>query len=510
MKNKKEEKLDYSLKLIVKTSLIVFVGLVLSKIFTYGYRIVVARQFGPEVYGLLALALIVLNWLTIISFLGLHEGVLRFFSFYRGKNEISKINYIFRLSLIILTITSILSTIILFAFSNFISINIFHDKNLIIFLKWFSLIIPFSVFSYLFIDILKSFEKVGWASFIENIFQNFIKLAVLVVLILVGLNFKTIIYSQVAGMIITFIVAFWICKYKLPQIFRRYRLNQSKKLKIRKELFSYSWPLLFFGILSYLFYGIDSFVIGYFKGSFEVGLYNAAVPIAALLYFASNIFIQMFFPLITKEFARKNFEIIGEMSKQVTKWIFILNLPLLILMIFFPGAILNILFGQEYMVAKDALRFLSIGAFIFSVLIISNNLLYMLGKSKLILTDIIASTILNVILNILLVPKYGINGAAFATMISYIILSLLFLLQAGYYASIIPFRRKILRIILVTIVPVILVYYSRFILPYNLSMLFLEGFLFVLLYFLLILVTGCLDKNDLMILQMLRRKFINK
>jgi O-antigen/teichoic acid export membrane protein len=309
-------------------------------------------------------------------------------------------------------------------------------------------------------------------------------------------------------MVLTFIIAFLICRYKIPQIFGKYDLKDDKKKRARKDLFSYSWPLLFFGIISSLFYWIDSFAIGYFKGAFEVGLYNAAVPIAALLYFSSNIFIQMFFPLITKEFAKKNFILIGELSKQVTKWIFIINLPILIIMILFPGAILNILFGQEYMIAKEALRFLAIGAFISSTLFISNNILSMLGKSKLILVDIIISSIFNVLLNVLLVPKYGIEGAAFSTMISYIILSLLFFLQAKYYSSIIPFRRKILRILIIAAIPAIVLYYSRSILPYNIPMLILEGLMFCFLYILLILITGCLDKNDLMIINLLKSKLV--
>ena len=62
MNKKKENLFDRSLVLLVKSSFVVFVGLFFSKICTYGYRIVVARYYGPEVYGLFALSLMVIGW----------------------------------------------------------------------------------------------------------------------------------------------------------------------------------------------------------------------------------------------------------------------------------------------------------------------------------------------------------------------------------------------------------------------------------------------------------------
>src|SRR3972149_8037459 len=104
MKKDEVEGLDKSLNLLVKTSFIVFIGLALSKILGYTYRIIIARYFGPEVYGLFSLALMVSGWFIAISTLGLSEGLLRFIPIYRGRKERNKISYLFRFSIIILTI----------------------------------------------------------------------------------------------------------------------------------------------------------------------------------------------------------------------------------------------------------------------------------------------------------------------------------------------------------------------------------------------------------------------
>ena len=141
-----EEQVNKGLKLLVKSSFIVFIGLFLSKVLTYVYRIIIARHFGPEVYGLFSLAIMVLGWFVAISSLGLADGLGRFIPLYRGKKEYNKIKYLLKISVTILFFSSIIAAVILFFSAKFISINFFHNSNLIIFLKIFSFLIPILIF----------------------------------------------------------------------------------------------------------------------------------------------------------------------------------------------------------------------------------------------------------------------------------------------------------------------------------------------------------------------------
>lgn len=508
MAEENTEEIDKNLKLIVKSSFFVFIGLAFSKIFTYIYRIVIARYYGAEVYGLFSLAIMVLGFFVAFSSFGLTEGLLRFISFYRGKKQINKIRYLCKISIIVLFFSSIISAVFLFLLSDFISINIFHNQSLTIFLKIFSLLIPLSIFSFVFLSILRAFEKISWNSFITNILENGTKLIALIFFIFVGFKINAIIFSYFFGTLSMLLASYLVCRFKIPEIFKKDHLKHELKTKITKELFSYSWPIMFFGIISVFLSWIDSFTIGYFKGIPAVGFYNAVVPIAALLYIAPTLFIQLFAPLITKEYARKKIAVIKELSQQVGKWIFVLNLPLFIIIILFPGAVINLLFGSEYILAENSLRFLSIGIFISSFFTISNNLIFTIGKSKLILIDMIIVAIMNLVLNIILVPKYGIDGAAFSTMLSSIALSLMFLFQAKYYLSIIPLRRKMFKITLLSLIPLSLLILVKQLMIANLISLILLGTFFILSYLFLIFITGCLDKNDLLILKAIKGKIV--
>ena len=72
---------------IVKGAILVFFSMVFGKLFSYLYVILVAVKLGSHEYGLLSLGMAILSFVTAFSLLGLDEGVLRFVSFYKGKND---------------------------------------------------------------------------------------------------------------------------------------------------------------------------------------------------------------------------------------------------------------------------------------------------------------------------------------------------------------------------------------------------------------------------------------
>jgi len=502
-----QEKIEHGLKLLVKSSFIVFIGLFFSKLFYYFYRVIIARHFGPEIYGTFSLAIIILTIFMTFFSLGIPEGVLRFVSLYRGKNEFKKIKYIFRVSIKYLLILSIIASIILFFSSDFFSIQVFDDLALSSLLKIFAFIIPFLTFSYLFLYFLRAFEKIFWYSFIFNILQNFTKVIFLILLIFLGAGVNSLAFSYSAGIIFMFLFSFFVCAYYFSFIFKSGQPNMRIKHSIKKDFFAYSWPIMFFGIISSFLYWIDSISLAYFRTSFEVGVYNAAFPLAALIGFIPEIFLQLFLPLITKEFSRKNLNYIRELSKQITKWIFIFNLPPFFILFLFSQSVLTILFGSEYAVAGNALKILTFGVFFSSIFFSApKNLLSMAGKSKTLLFSLIFSAVINFFLNILLVPAYGINGAAIATTISGILLGILFFTGSKYYLDIIPLRRKMFKILIISIIP-----FSIMVLLIKIPSIPLSGdvlfILFsILIYILLVLFTGCLDKNDLQIIKTIFKK----
>ena len=516
---KREDKLEKSLKLIVKTSFIVFIGIIISKILAYTYRIIIARYYGPEVYGLFTLALTITSFFLTIAAFGLSDGLLRFIPLLRARKKQDEITYLIEKTRKFYIIVGLIFTVLLFFFSEFISVNIFHNSSLAIFLKIMSINIFISLLLNIYLISLRAYEKINWYSGIFNIFQNVARLTLLVVLILLGLNSKgsVIVWSWVLASFLTLIFTYSVCRFKIKEIFKKYEKQDYSELN--REFFNYSWPLMFYSIISLFLYWVDTFSIGYYKSAVEVGFYNAAVPIALLLGMTSEIFLQLFFPLITKEYARKNYKLIEQLSKQVTKWIFIVALPIFILIFCFPGAALNILFGSNYIVAENALRILAIGTFISALFAVCNQLISMIGKSKLILFNISCSALINLILNSIFVPlpkiwfidnSKGLIGAATATVISIIIFNLLFIFQTKKYLSFIPLRRKMINSLIAALISTSLLFYLRTI--YTSNNLFVLGILFLfflLVYILLLFAFRSFDENDKNIIKSIKRRLPN-
>lgn len=453
----KADRISTSLRLIAGSSFIVLMGLVLSKILSYGYRILIARYFGVEVYGVFSLATIISSWFVTLAGLGLSEGILRYLVIYKDRSS-AKSKFILSYISIISAVSSIIGAFILFSCADLIAVTFFKDTSLAIFLKWFSLTIPFFTFAHIYLSYLRAFEKINWYSFILNIFQNVIKLSALVLLLFMGLKSSALIASYILSIVGMFLLAYIAARKISSKLVSNTRsLNANQKKSLKRQIITYSLPLVFFNLMYVIFYWIDSLSLGYYKGSFVVGLYNAALPIALLLGIVPELFMQLFLPLITGAYSRKDATLIEQLSKQVTKWIFMINLPLFILLTLFPGQIITLLFGPEFLGAAYALRILSFGSIIASIFTVWQQITYAQGKSTVFLTNMLIAAALNLILNSILIPMeqigfvsnpLGLEGAAIATLVSVICFNLLFIRGVKDYLPTLPFRRKMFNILL--------------------------------------------------------------
>jgi O-antigen/teichoic acid export membrane protein len=240
----------------------------------------------------------------------------------------------------------------------------------------------------------------------------------------------------------------------------------------------------------------------------SVGLYNAAFTVAALMGFVPELFRQLFLPLITREYSNKNFEVIKQLSKQSAKWIFMMNLPVFIILFVYPGLILNILFGAEYVSAYNALRILSVAGIFSCLTLLLTNMILMTGRSKVILSNLLVFSLLNILLNIFLVPLYGINGAAMSTTLATVGMSMALFIEVKYYTGIIPLRTKMLNILLVSIIPAAIVIFLRKFIENSPINIIFTGLFFILSYLCLLLITNSFDRNDWMILKTIKNKIL--
>ena len=195
----------------------------------------------------------------------------------------------------------------------------------------------------------------------------------------------------------------------------------------------------------------------------------------------------------------------------VTKWMLSLIFPVFLLVFLFPDQIIKILFGTEYIAGATALSILVFGFMIHAVVGPTAAILQTYGKTKIVMMTNYIGAVINFGLNLLLIPVYGVNGAAIATGFSLALLHILKFLFAYQVAKIQPFRLSYLKIIFASLIAVFVVYLlTEYVIGVSTFVLITMLFVFLTIYFFLLLLMKSFDENDLMIMRAIDQRLGTK
>src|SRR3990167_1065936 len=209
------------LRRIFSGALIILIGTFISKLLSYGYRVIVGR-IGTEQYGLLSLGLAISGSLIVISTLGLNIGVQRYVSYYKGKMDNARIKGVITSSLKILLPLSLFFGALLFALSNFVSVRFFHNEDLFLILKILAVSIPLTVIGDVFLNTIRAFQKVKYEVFTKNIGESSIKFILTFIFVYLGFG--------VVGASIAYVIAVFFT-FLLSLIFVEKKINDNKNVK---------------------------------------------------------------------------------------------------------------------------------------------------------------------------------------------------------------------------------------------------------------------------------------
>lgn len=503
MKNREErEDVSKYIKKMTWGASVVFVGRFLSKLLGYFY-ILIAARLGAENYGMLNIGLSVVSLLAIFSFLGLENAAFRYIPYFEVKKDKASIRGILFLCIKVGLILATLFTLLLSSFSRQIAVLFFHNAELTPILRIFSFtILPLSFMTF-FATIFSSFQKVDYEIGVREIGEKLFR--GLLTLLLVYLGFG-VIGASVSYLFSSFLMLL-VCLYLMQKkVFSIFKTNQKVKYH-NKELLLYSFPLLFSTLLNSSIYSISTLFLGYFRTASEVGIYNVALPTASLVVTVPFAITALFIPIMTKLFTRKKTDLIKQIYKTVNRWIFFANFPLFLIILLFPRQILRILFGQIYDGGWIALSILSFGYLLYSLSYASAAMLLVIRKTKIVFLITLVFALTNISLNIFLIPHYGFNGAAIATTFSYLVISFLSSFFTYKYTKLQPFKSSNLKIFFVAVISMLIVQIARLIFKLTALYLFiLTLFIFGVLYFVLLSLFKCFEKEDIEILQVILRR----
>ena len=231
--------------------------------------------------------------------------------------------------------------------------------------------------------------------------------------------FWFVLVSLIDQISLAFSLAFAYWRQKIGSFFGRFSVG------IAKAMLRNSWPLILSGITVMLYMRIDQIMIKEMLGEREVGLYSAAVRLSEAWYFVPAIITTSLFPAIVS--AKKTSEKLyhARLQRLYTTLVW-MAIAVVVPMTFLSDWLITLLYGEAYKDAAQVLIihiwggvFVSIGVASGSWFISENLQRHAFYRTSL-------GAIINVILNLILIPIFGLIGAAIATVIAQSMAALFF------------------------------------------------------------------------------------
>jgi len=425
---------------IAKESIISFSGIFYGSINRYLYSALLARWVGPEYLGIYSMANAIMLISEVLSKMGMETGVMRFVSRLDPERDNDKISEIIASAIKMCALFSLFFMIVLISCSSYIVSNILSEKSLMVsVLIVFAISMPFNASTLVAAAATQGYKKLKY----KSIVTQFINPTILLVSMIICYWFFSAESALMFPMLITGIVG-CIAMFQPLKYLSGIRRQQIIKTKFNYDLLKFSYPFMFVIILQTFMHWMDILMLGYFTNASTVGLYHPAARTAGLLQALLMSFISIYAPMISQFHSEKNILKMNQTYKMVSRWLLVFSIPISIMFILFPENILS-LFGKEYISSSNVLIILTIATLLQAIFGAASPTLGMSGFTRLILINTSIAFILNLGLNYTLIPLYGINGAAYATLITLTIIGCIRVAQVRIFLKMNLFSFKMLK-----------------------------------------------------------------
>ena len=425
---------------IAKESIISFSGIFYGSINRYLYSALLARWVGPEYLGIYSMANAIMLISEVLSKMGMETGVMRFVSRLDPEKDNDKISEIIASAIKMCALFSLFFMIMLISCSSYIVSNILSEKSLMVsVLIVFAISIPFNASTLVAAAATQGYKKLKYKSIVTQFINPTILLVSMIICYWLFSAESALMFPMLITGIIGCIAMFQPLKY-LSGI----RRQQIIKTKFNYDLLKFSYPFMFVIILQTFMHWMDILMLGYFTNASTVGLYHPAARTAGLLQALLMSFISIYAPMISQFHSEKNLLKMNQTYKMVSRWLLVFSIPISIMFILFPENILS-LFGKEYISSSNVLIILTIATLLQAIFGAASPTLGMSGFTRLILINTCIAFILNLGLNYTLIPLYGINGAAYATLITLTIIGCIRVAQVRIFLKMNLFSFKMLK-----------------------------------------------------------------
>jgi O-antigen/teichoic acid export membrane protein len=414
-----------------------------GSLFSYASRffiaLLLARHLGANSYGEYVLAIGITAIASGIAYLGLPSAMVRFVAIRSKKRDRPGVWATLQIGILGSVGAGVVLGLVLFLAADPIATNIFGDPSIADLLRALAIFVPFMSLSGVLGGALRGFKRMDYSAFGENVVKSITRLVLVIVLVVFDLNVlaAAVIYgiSEVATTV-TF-------AYLLNKQFALAQPLGGLRGEV-KDIASFSFPLWLSGLLRKFRKNIQILLIGTLGTVSGAGVFAIATKVNLLGLVVYHAVLRSARPTFAELLHENNRSEAGDLYRTTTRWTFMANLPFFIIVVLFAEPILSV-FGATFRTGASALVVLGLAALITAGTGTCGTVIDMAGHTLLKLVNSVIWVTVLLVANWLLIPRWGIFGAAIATLIGSVTINLIRVVEVWSIERIQPYDRTFLK-----------------------------------------------------------------
>jgi|GEM_PF-3126545 O-antigen/teichoic acid export membrane protein len=437
-----------SKQIIAKQSFNVLLTFIYTTLIGFVSTYIFTRFLDPDVFGNFTLTRTIINIVAIFAIFGLNHGLVRQGSFALGREDKERYeeikNYTFSLSFVL----GVTICFVIFTFARTIAEDLFRNPELTSFLRFCSVIVPMKLYNNLVVDLFRVNHRADVGQFLYSVVY-FTLLLIFFYILTFFIESNALIISAYVGANLVYVVILFI-KQRPFKVKFSFKLDKDE----RKELFSISLPMFFAASLNQSQKWMDTLMLGILGTGADVGLYYLGLRIAAFALMPANAINSIFVPVAGRLISKGEHKELNELYKTVTLIIFLAGSVILSMIVFLKEYIIDI-FGKDYAEFGVVIIPVLFGTAIDFSVGAARRLITMSGGGKINLINSAITITLSVLFSYILIPRYGVVGAAYANTLTIALINIITVSELGIIYKLSPFSKRFVITLVVFLIGIV-------------------------------------------------------
>lgn len=426
----------------IRGSSLLLAGKVLALALDFGAQVLLVRYLSKTHFGAFSYALATVMFFQGLAMFEMPNTVARFVPLYRERKQYRAMFGTLVLAFGVVVGLGTLSSLAIHAGLTLFGLKPSDDPQAIRLLLILAALIPLQGLDNVFTTLFASFGSTRAVFLRQSMLGPGLK--ILLVAVLIGLKTDVIFLAQgyLAASAIGVLMYAWMFGRMLRrQGWLKERHARQFSYPVR-ELFGFATPMLVTALVWRLMESSDALLLGYFQGPEAVAMFRVVLPLAQLNQAVILTFSTLYMPLAVRLYAREDHAQLSDLYWQTTLWMTVLSFPIFALTFSFARSMTIGIYGPQYVDSVAILVILSLSYFFHTALGFNGLTLKVFGKLRYAVSADIAAAVLNVTINLLLIPRWGAVGAAIGTASAMIVHNVLKHFGLWSYTGITLFPRK--------------------------------------------------------------------